>query len=83
LRIEAINERMKPYAYKMEMRLYLIRQDLLNRRINNQLITSEAEKRKVGSEEIFRVESPTKSSHRPMLKLRSSTTRTNQKSTAT
>ena len=56
LRIEAINERMKPYAYKMEMRLYLIRQDLLNRRINNQLITSEAEKRKVGSEEIFRVE---------------------------
>ena len=56
LRIEAINERMKPYAYKMEMRLYLIRQDLLNRRINNQLITGEAEKRKVGSEEIFRVE---------------------------
>src|SRR5437764_10559414 len=40
----------------MEMRLYLIRQDLLNRRINNQLITGEAEKRKVGSEEIFRVE---------------------------
>ncbi len=56
LRVDAINERMKPYAYKMEMRLYLIRQDLLNRRINNQLITAEAEKRKVGSEEIFRVE---------------------------
>src|SRR5438105_2073773 len=56
LRIQAINERMKPYNYKMEMRLYLIRQDLLNRRINNQLITGEAEKRKVGSEELFRVE---------------------------
>ena len=56
LRIDAINERMKPYAYKMEMRLYLIRQDLLNRRINYQLITGEAEKRKVGSEELFRVE---------------------------
>lgn len=56
LRLETINERMKPYAYKMEMRLYEIRENLLNRRINSQLITAEAEKRKVGSEEIFRVE---------------------------
>jgi protein-disulfide isomerase len=56
LRIETINERMKAYVYKMEMRLYEMREDFLNRRINNQLINAEAEKRKVGSEEVFRVE---------------------------
>jgi protein-disulfide isomerase len=56
LRIETINQRMKAYAYKMESRLYEIRQDILNRRINNQLINAEAEKRKVGSEEVFRIE---------------------------
>ena len=56
LRVETINERMKPYIYKMEKGIYDVREGILNRKINSQLITAEAEKRKVGSEEIFRVE---------------------------
>jgi len=56
LRIEAINERMKPYVYKMQMRIYSARKDILDRRINDLLIVSEANKRKVGPEEIVRTE---------------------------
>jgi len=56
LRIDTINERMKAYAYKMEMRLYALRKQVLDRRINDLLIVAEANKRKVGPEEVVRVE---------------------------
>jgi len=56
LRIDSINERMKPYVYKMQMRIYSARKDILDRRINDLLIVSEANKRKVGPEEIVRTE---------------------------
>jgi protein-disulfide isomerase len=56
IRIESINERMKAYIYKMEMRLYTAQKQLLNRRINDLLIVAEANKRKIGPEEIVRTE---------------------------
>lgn len=56
LRVDAINERMKAYLYKMQMRIYSIRKDILDRRINDMLIVAEAGKRKVGPEEIVRTE---------------------------
>jgi len=56
LRAEAINERMKSYVFKLEMRLYEIRKQLLDRRINDLLIVAEANKKKVGPEEIVRTE---------------------------
>ena len=56
LRIDAINERMKAYVYKMQMRVYSTRKDILDRHINDLLIVAEAAKRKVGPEEIVRTE---------------------------
>jgi protein-disulfide isomerase len=56
LRVDSINERMKAYVYKMEMRIYSIRKDILDRRINDLLIVAEANKRKIGPEEIVRTE---------------------------
>ncbi len=56
LRIETINERMKAYAYKMDMRLYAIRKQVLDRRLNDLLIVAEANKRKVAPEDIIRTE---------------------------
>ena len=56
IRIENINERMKSYVYKMEMRIYSAQKEILNRRINDLLIVAEANKRKVGPEEIVRAE---------------------------
>jgi protein-disulfide isomerase len=56
LRIDVINERMKAYVYKMDMRLYTIRQEALDRRVNDLLIVAEASKRKVTPEEIIRTE---------------------------
>ena len=56
LRADTINQRMKAYIYKMEMRLYSLHKQLLDRRINDLLIISEAGKRKVAPEEIVRVE---------------------------
>jgi len=56
IRIETINERMKSYVYKMEMRIYSAQKEILNRRINDLLIVAEANKRKVGPEEIVRTE---------------------------
>ena len=56
LRVDAINERMKAYVYKMQMRIYAIRKDILDRRINDLLIVAEANKRKIGPEEIIRTE---------------------------
>jgi protein-disulfide isomerase len=56
LRVDAINERMKAYVYKLEMRVYSIRKDILDRKINDLLIVEEAKKRKIGPEEIVRTE---------------------------
>jgi protein-disulfide isomerase len=56
IRLEAIDERMKPYAYKLEMRIFAVRKRILDRRINDLLIVAEASKRKVGPEEIVRTE---------------------------
>jgi len=56
LRVDSINERMKTYSYKMQLRIYSIRKDILDRRINDLLIVAEANKRKIGPEEIVRTE---------------------------
>ena len=56
LRVDPINERMKAYAYKLEMRVYAARKQVLDRRINDLLVLAEASKRKVGPEEIVRTE---------------------------
>ena len=56
LRIETINERMKAYIYKMEVRIYAARKQALDRRINDALVIAEANKRKIGPEEIIRTE---------------------------
>jgi len=56
IRIEAINERMKSYVYKLEMRIFAAQKEILDRRINDLLIVAEANKRKVGPEEIVRTE---------------------------
>ena len=56
LRAETINERTKAYVYKLEMRIYATRKQILDRRINDLLIVAEANRRKVGPEEIVRVE---------------------------
>lgn len=56
LRVDAINQRMKAYIYKMEMRVYQTRQTVLDRRINDMLVIAEANKRKVGPEEVVRTE---------------------------
>jgi protein-disulfide isomerase len=56
LRLEVINERIKAYIYKMEMRIYAAQKQALDRRINDLLIVAEANKRGIGSEEIVRTE---------------------------
>lgn len=56
LRVDAINERMKSYIYKMEMRIFQARQQVLDRRINDLLVIAEANRRKVGPEEVIRTE---------------------------
>ena len=56
IRIEAINERMKSYVYKLEMQIFAAQKEILNRRINDMLIVAEANKRKVGPEVIVRME---------------------------
>jgi len=56
LRVDSINERMKSYVYKMEKGVYSIRKDILDRRINDLLVVAEANKRKIGPEEIVRTE---------------------------
>ena len=56
VRAETINERTKAYVYKLEMRIYALRKGVLDRRVNDLLIVAEANKRKVGPEEIVRTE---------------------------
>jgi protein-disulfide isomerase len=56
LRVDAINTRMRAYVFKLQMRVYALRKDMLDRKINDMLILAEANKRKVGPEEIIRTE---------------------------
>jgi len=56
LRIEVINERMKSYTHRMESRIHAVQRQVLDRRINDTLVIAEANKRKVGPEEIVRTE---------------------------
>src|SRR2546421_3354433 len=56
IRIEAINERIKAYVYKMEMRIYAAQKQVLDRRLNDLLIVAEANRQKIGPEEIVRSE---------------------------
>jgi protein-disulfide isomerase len=56
LRVETINERTKSYLYKLDMRIFRVRKDVLDRRINDLLIVAEAAKRKVAPEDIVRTE---------------------------
>ena len=56
IRVEAINERMKAYAFKMESQIYAAQSTALDRRINDLLLIDDANKRHVGSDEIVRTE---------------------------
>ncbi|MGQ0760508.1 MAG: DsbA family protein [Acidobacteriota bacterium] len=56
LRIEAINERMKAYIYKMDRQIYEAQKQALDRRINDTLILAEANKKNIGPEVIIRAE---------------------------
>jgi protein-disulfide isomerase len=63
LRVDTINERTKSYLYKLDMRIYNVRKSVLDRRINDLLIVAEANKRKVGPEDIVRTEITDKITH--------------------
>jgi protein-disulfide isomerase len=56
IRVDMINERMKAYVYKLKMRIYAVQKSALDRRINDLLLIAEANKRKIGPEEIVRAE---------------------------
>src|SRR5260370_27028959 len=56
IRVEIINERMKAYMYKLQMRIYAIQKSAVDRRINDLLLIAAANKRKIGPEEIVRAE---------------------------
>ena len=56
IRVEMINERMKAYVYKLQMRIYAVEKGAVDRRINDLLLIAEANKRKIGPEEIVRAE---------------------------
>ena len=56
IRIDVINERMKAYVYKLQTRIYAVQKSAVDRRINDLLLIAEANKRKIGPEEIVRAE---------------------------
>jgi protein-disulfide isomerase len=56
IRVDMINERMKAYVYKLQMRIYAVEKSAVDRRINDLLLIAEANKRKIGPEEIVRAE---------------------------
>jgi protein-disulfide isomerase len=56
IRIETIDERTRAYVNKLEQRIYNVRKQVLDRRINDLLVIAEANKRKVGSEEVIHTE---------------------------
>ena len=56
IRVDSINERMKAYVYKLQMKVYAAQKGAVDRRINDLLLIAEANNRKVGPEEIVRAE---------------------------
>jgi protein-disulfide isomerase len=56
IRVDPIDERMKSYVYKLQMRIYAIKKSAVDRRVNDLLLIAEANKRKIGPEEIVRAE---------------------------
>jgi len=56
IRVDMINERIKAYTYKLQMRIYAAEKSAVDRRINDLLLIAEANKRKIGPEEIVRAE---------------------------
>jgi protein-disulfide isomerase len=56
IRVDTINERMKAYVYKLQTRIYAVEKSAVDRRINDLLLIAEANKRKIGPEEIVRSE---------------------------
>lgn len=51
-----VNERMKPYLFKMRSRIYEIQKSILDRKINDMLLIAEAARKNVRPEEIVRAE---------------------------
>jgi hypothetical protein len=56
IRVDVINERMKAYVYKLQASIYTIQKSAVDRRINDLLLIAEANKRRIGPEEIVRAE---------------------------
>src|SRR5712692_4892323 len=56
IRVDMINERIKASTYKLQMRIYAAEKSAVDRRINDLLLIAEANKRKIGPEEIVRAE---------------------------
>ena len=56
IRVDMINQRMKAYVYKLQTRIYAIQKGAVDQRINDLLLIAEANKRKIGPEEIVRAE---------------------------
>jgi protein-disulfide isomerase len=56
IRVDLIDQRMKAYVYKLQMRIYAAEKSAVDRRINDLLLIAEASKRKIGPEEIVRAE---------------------------
>jgi len=56
IRVDMINVRMKAYVYKLQMRIYVVQRSAVDHRINDLLLIAEANKRKIGPEEIVRAE---------------------------
>ncbi len=56
IRVEMIDVRMKAYAYKLQKRIYSAQKKVVDLRINDLLLIAEANKRKIGPEEIVRAE---------------------------
>jgi len=56
VRVDMINQRMKAYVYKLQMRIYAVQKSAVDQRINDLLLIAEANKRKIGPEEIVRAE---------------------------
>jgi len=56
IRVDMIDQRMKAYVYKLQMRIYAAEKSAVDRRINDLLLIAEANKHKIGPEEIVRAE---------------------------
>lgn len=56
IRVEMIDVRMKSYVFKLQRRIFAVQKSAVDRRINDLLLIAEANKRKIGPEEIVRAE---------------------------